>query len=226
MIEITIPLILPVRSVEITATIAGPSEHLRAEMARWAANPWSQAAHVAAATQANATVQTTTASETALADLEKERQSLAAQRELFTKATQELNSATQAVQSQLNGLVLQLQEAAVELGHAVATKMLFQQIDSGNFPVADLVHEVIGRLDTTQNVVVKLHPDDLALIQELPKIGDDEQEGRVRLVGDSSLARGDCRAKAGEITVIYELRRQLDELRRQLLSTVTGHAAT
>ena len=225
MIEFTIPLILPVRAVEITATIAGPSERLQQEMTRWAANPWPSTSHFAQHDRSTETA-SNSPSQSNLADLEKERQALKAQQELFINAVRELKLATQQAQSQLTGLVVQLQEAAVEIGHAVATKLLFEQIDAGNYPIADLVHEVITRLDTTSNVVVKLHPDDLVAIQEFPTIGDDGQESRVRFVADGTLSRGDCRAKAGEITVIYELRRQVDEIRRQLLSTVTGHAET
>lgn len=229
MIEFTIPLILPIRSVEITATIAGPSQRLQQEMVRWAANPGTIAEQVAATDHSTKTAAAAPAgnpSQSERAEFEKERQALHAERELFANAVRELKHSTKQVQSQLNGLMLQLQEAAVEIGHAVATKLLFQQIDSGTYPIADLVHEVIGRLDTTSNVVVRLHPDDLTSVQALPTIGEDGSENPVRLIADSTLQRGDCRAKAGEITVIYELRRQVEEIRRQLLSTVTGHAET
>ena len=225
MIEFTIPLILPVRAVEITATIAGPSERLQQEMARWSANPSPATSQFARHDRSTETA-SNSPSKSDLGDLEKERHALRTQKELFSNAVRELKLASQQIQSQLNGLVIELQEAAVEIGHAVATKFLFKQIDSENYPIADLVHEVIGRLDTTTNVVVKLHPDDLVAIQEFPTIGDDDQESRVRFVADASLSRGDCRAKAGEITVTYELRRQVEEIRRQLLSTVTGHAET
>ena len=43
-------------------------------------------------------------------------------------------------------------------------------------------------------------------------------------VADATLFRGDCRAKAGDVSVVYELNHQVEEIRRQLLSTVHGHA--
>ena len=154
------------------------------------------------------------------------QESLQQQQKRFVEATIELQRITRSVEKQLEGLILPLQEAAVELGHAIAAKLIFEEVDAGRFPIANLIHEVVSRLDTSSSSVVRLHPDDLALVQDLPAIDGHGEERSVRFVADSTLARGDCKAKAGEITVIYELRRQIEEIRRQLLSTVSGHAET
>ena len=74
--------------------------------------------------------------------------------------------------------------------------------------------------------MIHLHPADLEVIQKLPAIDSVSQGRTVSYVADSNLNRGDCSAKAGEISVIYNLRRQVEEIRRQLLSTVGGHAET
>jgi len=230
MIEFIIPLNLPVRAVEVTATTEGPSEKLLQEMNRWTTyhqyklpagqgltNPHqaSNAAHSPADKWHMPTP----------AEIEEEMNAIRAQKALFTNAADELRKTSRLVEQRLEGMLREFQEATVELAQAIAAKLIFEEVDQNRFPIANLVHEVISRLDTSVNAVIRLHPDDLALIEESPKINGSNPEASVKFVGDATVARGDCKAKAGEISVVYELRRQIEEIRRQLLSTVGGHAA-
>ena len=48
-------------------------------------------------------------------------------------------------------------------------------------------------------------------------------DANVRLVGDPTLGRGDCRAESGETTVFAELEVQLADVRHELLRSL-GHA--
>ena len=155
-----------------------------------------------------------------------ETETLREQKTLFANAAQELQRASQVVERQLAGLIRELQESTVELAHAIASKLIFEEVDGNRFPIANLVHEVVSRLDSEVKTVVRLHPDDLALVQGFPTIDGSHDEHSLRFVADATLSRGDCKAKAGEISVIYELRRNVEEIRRQLLSTVSGHAET
>ncbi len=229
MIEFIIPLNLPIRAVEITETTAGPPASLVHVHANWvplapseAARPHeSQSPNHAAARSETAVEELPDAREMA-----RERESLRAQQTLFAEAVRELRQATKTAQQQLQGIVAEFQEATVELAQTIAAKLIFEEVSSNRFPVANLVHEVISRLDTHANAVVRLHPDDLAIIQEYSAIDGSDNERPIQFVADKSLSRGDCKAKAGEISVIYELRRQIEEIRRQLLSTVSGHAET
>lgn len=221
MIEFIIPLNLPVRAVEVTATTGKPSARILNEMARWAAGA---ASPHASAQNDNSLRSGQSQPSATIADLEQERQSLIAQRELFSQAVDELKKATKLAEQRLNGMLLEFQEVSVELAHAIAAKLIFEEVDANRFPIANLVHETVSRLNRNTSATVQLHPDDLKLIQEHPSIEESNETNSLRFVADANLARGDCRAKAGEINVIYELRRQVDEIRRELLSTVSGHA--
>ena len=117
-----------------------------------------------------------------------------------------------------------IQLAAVEVAHAISAKLVFESVEKDRFPIENLVHEVMTRLDTHLSTVVQLHPDDLAYIQQFPMIEDSVGQPSLQFIADSTLHRGDCRAKAGDTSVIYELKHQVEEIRRQLLSTVSGHA--
>ena len=230
MIEFIIPLNLPVRAVEISATTANPSESIRREIARSAeAQPWDSTGSHESPLSFPSPIGYRSAgvgNQREPSKVQQELESLRLHRTLFAEAVNELRHATTLVEKQLAQTLLEFQEVAIELAHAIATKLVFEEVDDNRFPIANLVHEVVSRLDSSANAVVRLHPEDLALVEELDPIQGAGNEHSVRFIADSTLARGDCKAKAGEISVIYELRRQVDEIRRQLLSTVSGHAET
>lgn len=113
-------------------------------------------------------------------------------------------------------LLPELQQLTVELAHAIAAKLVLDRVVSDQFPIENLVREVVERLNTDQTIVVKLNPADFEVWQkqaEAIAVGD-----HVRVQADATLARGDCQATAGEISIVYELRRQIEELRQQLVS--------
>lgn len=222
MIEFIIPLNLPVRAVMVTATVDPPPARIAEEMVRWTARhkvSLPVVEHVPTVPVIEPPAATTAAAQHDVQQLQVERAAL-------IQATEQLRQATKELQRQTEGLLHEFQQASVELAHAIASKLVFDDVEQDRFPIANLVHEVISRLNAKSETVVRMNPADLALLRELPTIGDSEDEQTVRFVADSNLRRGDCRAKSGEITVIYELRRQIDEIRQQLLSTVNGHVET
>ncbi|WP_010587921.1 FliH/SctL family protein [Schlesneria paludicola] len=230
MIEFLIPLKLPVRAAELTGVTESPSARILQERASWGTRPRQnlpkagektshQSAEIAA--QAERLEQERRSLQAAA---EQELRVLQEQRTLFQNAAQELNRVSKTVEQQMSSLIREVQEATIELAHAIASKLVFEEIDEDRFPIANLVHEVVSRLESSQAPVVRLHPADLALVQDLSTIGDSNGDKSMQFVADATLVRGDCKAKAGEITVVYELRRQVEEIRRELLSTVSGHA--
>lgn len=231
MIEFLIPLNLPVRAVAVTKPTEDPPDWLLDEMARWAApvEPSPSEDPPFVEEPPPPVIEQVPPSPPAPPEpspLEIELELLRQRRAFFDRAVDELRNATQTVEKRLDGMLHELQLAAVEVAHAIAAKLMFESVDTGRFPIENLVHEVISRLDTNVNSVVQLHPDDLAYIQQFPTISDSTDQPSVQFIPDSTLHRGDCRARAGDVSVIYELKHQVEEIRRQLLSTVTGHAET
>ena len=232
MIEVRIPLSLPIRKVVLAERGAAVPEWLRAEFAR----------HPESLTERNYGGHTTPTSTTPAtpqlhqslalerkalgaerAAVAAERQALQRDRANFTRGLTALQQAASRSDEQLQSLIGEVREATIELAHAIAAKLIFEQIDRDRFPIANLVHEVLARLQTRDAAVVRLHPADLALLEVIPTIATPRDERSLQYLADSTLARGDCRATAGEIKVVYELRHQIEEIRRQLLSTVSGH---
>ena len=227
MIEFLIPLKLPVRAVELTGVTESPSARILKERANWPTRLQQNLPMGRSPTSAEVAARADQLEEerrNLQAAAQKEMLALQEQRRMFQNATLELNRVSKEVQQQLAGLVREVQVTTIELAHAIASKLVFEEIDEDRFPIANLVHEVVSRLESSEKAVVRLHPDDLALVQEIPTIGNADSEKSIQFVADNTLARGDCKAKAGEIMVAYELNRQVEEIRRELLSTVSGHA--
>ena len=114
----------------------------------------------------------------------------------------------------------ELQQATIELAHAIAAKLVLDRVLSDQFPIENLVCEVVERLNTDQPIVVKLHPADLVVWQQHVEshVSATTWGDQVRLQADAALTRGDCQASSGEVSIVYELRRQIEELRQQLIS--------
>lgn len=117
-------------------------------------------------------------------------------------------------------LLPELQHLTIELAHAIAAKLVLDQVASDQFPIENLVQQALERLNTDRAVVVKLHPADFAVWQQhvesqMPAC---VMRDNVRVQPDASLSRGDCHASAGEVSIVYELRRQIEELRQQMVS--------
>ena len=212
MIEVTIPLTLRIRKV-----VAGKPASDRPD--------WHQAEFSRRGTVVSQTAERTPASGPSPA-IDVELDQLRQQRAALVRSLGELQHVVSKTDERLSVLLGDVREATIELAHAIATKLVFEQIDTNKFPIENLVHEVLSRIHSRDAAVVRLHPDDLALLQEFPeiRIGGDEQTWQY--VADATLSRGDCKATAGEIKVVYELRHQIEEIRRQLLSTVSGHDET
>lgn len=230
MIEVRIPLSLPIRKVVLAERGAAVPEWLRAEFARQPESPVGLNHATASASDTRQLRQSVALERKALgaerAAVAVERESLQRDRANFTRGLTALQQAARRSDEQLQSLIGEVREATIELAHAIAAKLIFEQIDRDRFPIANLVHEVLARLQTRDAAVVRLHPADLALLEEVPTIATSGDQRSLQYVADHTLARGDCRATAGEIKVVYELRHQIEEIRRQLLSTVSGHDET
>lgn len=209
MTETTITLKLPIRRVVLGDPSTPPPE--------WLQTHHRHLAHFVLA-EASASHVTRSANSAAHAELEAR---LRAQTDALELAAEQLQHAATTIQVHWHQIVLpELQQTTIELAHAIAAKLVLDRVLSDQFPIENLVREVVERLNTEQPIVVRLHPADLAVWKQhveshvaATTVGD-----HVRVQADATLARGDCQASSGEVSIVYELRRQIEELRQQLVS--------
>lgn len=209
MTETTITLKLPVRRVVLGDPSAPPPEWLQAHHRR--------VAHFALG-EANSGTGQRSVNSAAHTELESQRREQVAALE---QAAHQLQVAAKTMQVHWRQIVLpELQQITIELAHAIATKLVLDRVLADQFPIENLVREVVERLNTEQSIVVKLHPADFSVWQQhvTSNVSSTTLGENVRVQADVSLARGDCQASSGEVSIVYELRRQIEELRQQLVS--------
>jgi flagellar biosynthesis/type III secretory pathway protein FliH len=209
MTETTITLKLPVRRVVLGDPSAPPPD--------WLAAHHRQLMHFALR-EANAAQGNRWADSAAHAELESQlREQVAA----LEQAVKQMQVAAKSMQFHWQHIVLpELQQTTIELAHAIAAKLVLDQVHSNQFPIENLVHAVVERLNTEQPIIVKLHPADFDIWQQhvTSHIQSTALGDNIRVQADATLARGDCQASSGEVSIVYELRRQIEELRQQLIS--------
>lgn len=216
MIELTIPMNLPIRKVVADKSGSMQPEWHKIEFAPIRA--WLVGREFSAIQRERQSV------ERLQAELKHEIGKLRGEQTALSKCLNELRRVAGEVDVNLNELLGEVREVTMELAHAIASKLVFEQVDEGRFPIANLVHELIARVPARDPVLIRLHPEDLMQLQGYPAIQQGAGEERVvEYIADGSLDRGDCKAVAGEVKVVYQLRHQVEEIRRQLLSTVSGH---
>ena len=111
--------------------------------------------------------------------------------------------------------IREMQSAAVELAVAAAGELLIRAIQTHDYAVEQVVQAAIDKMGLHRPIRIKLHPDDLQLLQErMPSLTDWKLDPQCELHADPTLRRGDCRADAPDgAGVLRETATQLAELR-------------
>lgn len=209
MTETTITLKLPLRRVVLGDPSAPPPN--------WLQGHHRQLVHFALA-EANTASPHSAANSAAHARLDAQRRE---HHGALEQAAHQLQVAAKTMQVHWQQIVLpELQQTTIELAHAIAAKLVLDRVHADQFPIENLVREVVERLNTEQPIVVKLHPADFTVWERQITSGASPVllGDNVRVQADANLTRGDCQASSGEVSIVYELRRQIEELRQQLLS--------
>ncbi|MEO2089224.1 MAG: FliH/SctL family protein [Gemmataceae bacterium] len=118
------------------------------------------------------------------------------------------------------------QRAAVELGLAIAAKLLHERVTQDDYPVDEIVRQMAGRMVDDEVVTVRMNPTDLALLERRmdgqPLFPDRDDPA---LVADPTLGRAECRIEGRALVLLSDLPRQLTQIRDDLIGSL-AHART
>ena len=142
--------------------------------------------------------------------------------ELLERLLTNFEDLTDDLHAQQRQRLAEMQRVAIEVAVAVASRLVHQRLEAGDVAVEGLVRQVAERLEPKETLTIYLHPADLALLEQRAK---DCQRllpgaGRLKLMADAALQRGDCRAETGDMSLLLQVDKQLDEMRKHLLDTL------
>ena len=143
------------------------------------------------------------------------------QHRAFQNVIASLQEAAARCELQYDAMLREIRQSAIELGIAVAGRLVLDKAEAGDFPIEAIVRNVVSRLTRRPTVDVHLHPQDLATLHERLREGVADRGGpTIRFHTDPTVSRGGCRTVAGGVTILSDITLQLADLRQHLLESI------
>ncbi len=136
--------------------------------------------------------------------------------EVRRAAMEKVDAALSMLRAQADHLAEQARSDAIEIGFQVARKILETELRQSPEALFALVRSAVRRAGESRRIVVRLAPDDAALLRSedgRPAL-DGVTAARVEYLPDPSLQRGDCLVETDFGQVDGRLSTRLSEIRR------------
>lgn len=139
-----------------------------------------------------------------------------------------LGESVEEFESRRQSMIGELQTVAVEIAVAVASKLVFHELENAESVALPLVQQLVENLDQRFQCKVWLNPDDLTVVEDSQRIdrdqdtdaNDSQNEKPIVFIADPKLARGDCRIDNGSETLISSIQSKLSEIRHHLIESL------
>jgi flagellar assembly protein FliH len=134
---------------------------------------------------------------------------------LRAEAMEKVAHGVEVLRLQAERLAEQVRSDALEIGFLVARRILETEIATSQDALFALVRGAVRKAGDTRHLVVRVHPEDLGLVEAAVASGAAGiSAAQVQVAGDASLDRGDCVVDTDFGTVDGRLRTRLEELFR------------
>ena len=136
--------------------------------------------------------------------------------EVRREAMEKVDAALSTLRAQADHLAEQARADAIEIGFQVARKILETELRQSPEALFALVRSAVRRAGESRRIVVRLAPDDAALLrsEDGRSALDGVTAARVEYLPDPSLQRGDCLVETDFGQVDGRLSTRLSEIRR------------
>ncbi|KPK44699.1 MAG: hypothetical protein AMJ65_02300 [Phycisphaerae bacterium SG8_4] len=117
---------------------------------------------------------------------------LQAQKAAFSQACQTLNGVVDKVNAFYDKIFVGHSEEIARLSVEIARKILMQKVADGDYEIESIVKESLENAPDRQDIVVHLHPDDVAQCQRAQQDDPDSALVGIKFVCDSNIGRAEC----------------------------------
>ncbi len=122
-------------------------------------------------------------------DVQKELQG---QRNELVRLLAALNGITDSLHHLHEQTVTSYPAEIAKLAVEIARRILMHKVGQGDYEIQAIVEETLKETPTCQNIVVHLHPDDLAPCQALQRENPQSPFAGLELTADRTIGRGEC----------------------------------
>jgi len=150
-----------------------------------------------------------------IADLRRQAESA---REQCTGARDALEQCARELRDLKQQIVTDAEAQLVDLAISIARKVLMQEISAGRYEIEPIVSAALKHLPALDDVIVHLHPEDLAACS----LGEDRESPAgdgVRFVADPSVQRANCVIETPEGLVASDVDDHLADISEALKNT-------
>ena len=134
----------------------------------------------------------------------------------LAQARRALASAMEQFQEHQAEFFREAEGQLVDLAVEIARKILVQEIEAGRYQSDPIVREALATVPGCKDVVVRLHPDDLARCGAAGQTDDGSDAPNMRFVGDPNVARAECVLETPHGVVASDIEGQLSEIGKAL----------
>ena len=129
------------------------------------------------------------------------------------KAIQQAAKKIQEIQGQF---LAEAQQQLVDLSIEIAKKVLMQEIQADRHQIDPIVTEALSRVPDRADIVVHLHPDDLARCEQAEKSDEENDTNTLSFVANPKVQRGGCLLQTSRGDVESSIDGQLEEISQAL----------
>ena len=116
---------------------------------------------------------------------------LETEKAMFSQTCQVLSSAVDQLNELYNKIFVEHREEIARLSVEIARKILVQKVTNGDYEIESIVKETLKNTPSHHDVVVHLHPEDLARCRKAQDESGTVFDG-VRFVSDAGIERAEC----------------------------------
>lgn len=120
------------------------------------------------------------------------KQDSESQKAAFSQACQTLNGVIDKLNAFYEKIFVAHSEEIARLSLEIARKILMQKVEDGDYEIESIVKESLQNAPDRHDVVVHLHPEDVAQCQRAQQDDPDCALAGIKFVSDSNIGRAEC----------------------------------